>query len=209
MIMNDKNVVKRIFDVCCAIFLLLFFAPVFVSVLVSLLFFNHGEVFFYQERPGYKGEIFKIIKFKTMNGDRDHHGKLLPDAERITKMGKWIRNRSLDELPQLINVLKGEMSMVGPRPLLIEYLNRYDDFQQRRHYVRPGITGLAQVNGRNGISWEEKFKWDIWYVDHHSFLLDIQILNKTVIPVLQGKGVRQEGYVSMAPFKGIHREVEI
>lgn len=202
--MQSGPVIKRLLDICCAVILLLIFAPVFLLVVISLWFFNHGEVFFYQERPGFHGEIFRIIKFKTMNGESDTQGRLLPDKERITKLGEWIRSRSLDELPQLINVLKGEMSMVGPRPLLVEYLELYNETQQRRHEVLPGITGWAQINGRNGISWEEKFELDVWYVEHWSFLLDVKILIKTISSVLQRTGVNQEGYVSMERFKGVN-----
>lgn len=199
--MGKKRFIKRLLDILCASFLLVFFAPVFLLLMISLFLFNKGGVFFYQERPGLKGKLFKIIKFKTMSDERGPDGVLLSDVHRLTKIGGWIRNRSLDEIPQLINVLRGDMSMVGPRPLLVEYLDRYNEYQLRRHEVLPGVSGWAQINGRNGISWEEKFKLDIWYVEHHSVLLDAKILLHTILRVYQGKGVSQEGQVSMVPFK--------
>lgn len=175
---------KRFFDLVVALagFLVLF--PIFLFVWVALVFANRGKPFFVQPRPGKNAVIFKIVKFKTMNDRRDAHGKLLPDAERLTKIGSFVRKTSLDEIPQLINVLKGDMSLIGPRPLLVEYLPLYDDFERRRHEVRPGITGLAQVNGRNAIDWTTKFKYDVQYVDNLSLSLDLQILFKTIKKVL-------------------------
>ena len=163
---------------------------------------NNGKPFFFQRRPGETGKIFKIIKFKTMNGSTDALGNLLPDSQRLTKVGSLVRKSSLDEIPQLLNVLKGDMSLVGPRPLLIEYLPLYNDNQKRRHEVKPGITGWAQVNGRNAISWEEKFKLDVWYVDNQSFWLDMKILWLTIRKVLVREGINQDGQATMEPFKG-------
>lgn len=163
---------------------------------------NGGQAFFYQLRPGKNGRLFHIIKFKTMNDKRDENGGLLPDAQRLTSIGSIIRKTSLDEIPQLINVIKGEMSLVGPRPLLPEYLTLYSLEQARRHDVRPGITGWAQVNGRNDISWEQKFEFDIWYVDHQSFGLDLRILFLTVLKVFRREGINQKGKATMEAFKG-------
>lgn len=193
---------KRTFDTFVALSLLLLLSPLILVLIFVLFFLNTRQVFFVQERPGRNGKIFKIIKFKTMADTRDGHGNLLPDGQRITKIGKWMRRRSLDEIPQLFNVLWGDMSLVGPRPLLPEYLEKYDGHQQRRHEVLPGITGWAQVNGRNGICWEEKFRLDVWYVDNQSAFLDGRILLKTIGSVFRGKGVNQEGQASMLPFKG-------
>lgn len=161
-----------------------------------------GNPFFLQERPGKHGRIFRIIKFKTMADLFDSNGNALSDAERLTQFGKMIRKTSFDELPQLLNVIKGDMSLVGPRPLLVEYLELYDSVQSRRHLVRPGVTGWAQINGRNAISWQEKFKLDVWYVDHLSFLLDLKILFVTLFNVLMGKGVSQQGHATVGKFKG-------
>lgn len=193
---------KRMMDVAVAAVLLLFFSPVILSVSALLFCTNNRQVFFLQERPGHHQKTFKIIKFKTMSDKRDGQGNPLPDRERLTWWGIWIRSYSLDELPQLINVLYGHMSLVGPRPLLKEYLPYYNAKQQRRHEVKPGITGWAQVNGRNGISWEEKFDLDIWYVDYQSLALDIKILVLTLYKVLRRSGVAQKNHVSMEPFRG-------
>lgn len=193
---------KRVMDIAAATILLLFFTPVFFFLGLLLYCFNDRQIFFFQERPGQHHKIFKIIKFKTMSDKRDAQGKLLPDRERITWWGTWMRSCSLDELPQLFNVLRGDMSLVGPRPLLTEYLSRYNAVQLRRHDVKPGITGWAQVNGRNGISWEEKFDLDVWYVDHCSLTLDLRILWLTVQKVLRRTDVAQKDHVSMEPFKG-------
>jgi lipopolysaccharide/colanic/teichoic acid biosynthesis glycosyltransferase len=171
-----------------------------------LLWASHYSVFFIQARPGKNSKIFYLIKFKTMTDKRDAAGKLLPDKARITPIGKFIRSTSLDELPQLINVIKGDMSLIGPRPLLIKYLPLYTPEQARRHEVRPGITGWTQVNGRNSLSWEEKFKFDVWYVDNMSFALDMRILWRTLIKVLNREGINQQGQATMEAFKGSSRE---
>lgn len=163
---------------------------------------NKGKLFFFQKRPGLHGRIFLIIKFKTMNDRKDLSGNLLSDAKRITMIGRLIRKTSLDELPQLINVIKGDMSLVGPRPLLVQYLPLYSKEQARRHEVRPGITGWAQVNGRNAISWQQKFEYDVWYVDHVSFFLDIKILWLTFVKAIKREGINPAGQATMEPFKG-------
>lgn len=182
--------------------MLLVLSPVFILLWVILKFHHGGTAFFAQARPGMNGKVFYILKFKTMSDAVDDHGNLLPDEHRITWIGKIIRNTSLDEIPQLINVIKGDMSMVGPRPLLREYLVLYSKEQSRRHDVRPGVTGWAQINGRNAISWEKKFKYDLWYVDHYNFLLDWKILFITLFNVLLGKGITQQGHVSSGKFQG-------
>ena len=161
-----------------------------------------GGAFFLQERPGRYGRIFRIVKFKTMTDERDADGCLLPDEQRLTRIGKWVRSLSIDELPQLVNVVKGDMSLIGPRPLLVDYLPLYSERQARRHEVRPGITGWAQVNGRNTVNWPEKFEMDVWYVDHLSFKLDMQILRQTVYKVVKRDGIASEGSVTMTPFRG-------
>ena len=193
---------KRIFDFTVALIGLLFLSPIFLIVTVGLYFANQGKPFFFQKRPGINGEIFSIIKFKTMNDKRNPQGNLLPDAERLTPIGAFVRKTSLDEIPQLLNVLKGEMSLIGPRPLLPEYLKLYNDFQKRRNDVKPGITGWAQVNGRNAISWEKKFELDVWYVDHISFLLDMKIFFLTIKKVVVKEGISQEGEATREMFKG-------
>lgn len=178
-------------------------APILVVVSIWLHFANKGAgAFFFQSRPGKNGKIFKVIKFKTMSDERDAAGKLLPDAQRLTKVGKFVRSTSIDELPQLINVLKGDMSLIGPRPLLVQYLPLYNKEQARRHEVRPGITGWAQVNGRNTLSWAEKFKYDVWYVDNYSFLLDLKIIFLTIKKVVVREGISQEGNATMEFFTG-------
>jgi undecaprenyl phosphate N,N'-diacetylbacillosamine 1-phosphate transferase len=194
---------KRLFDFLFSITGFLLLLPLFAAVTLLLLVANSGKAFFLQKRPGKGGRIFKVIKFKTMNDRKDAAGNLLPDAERLTAIGKFVRKTSLDEIPQLLNVIKGDMSLVGPRPLLVEYLPLYDKTQQRRHEVRPGITGWAQVNGRNAISWEKKFEYDVWYVDHVSFLLDIKILLKTLQKVFIREGISAEGQATMTKFKGM------
>lgn len=178
------------------------FLPVFLLTVFGLLVFNKGSVFFVQNRVGLKGRIFKLYKFKTMTDAKDHQNQLLPDEERLTWIGKMIRNLSLDELPQLFNVLTGNMSIVGPRPLLVEYLPLYNVRQQRRHDVKPGITGWAQVNGRNSIAWTHKFELDVWYVDNVSFWLDIRILFLTVKKVLKSEGISSETSATMEKFRG-------
>jgi len=201
-----KNFFKRLIDFLAALFGLLLLSPVFIIVLIALTFANNGKPFFLQARPGKNEKIFKIIKFKSMNDKKDLEGKLLPDAQRLTSIGSFVRKTSLDEIPQLINVLKGDMSLIGPRPLLIQYLPLYNDFQKRRHEVRPGITGLAQVNGRNAISWQQKFEYDIQYIDNLSFMLDMKILFLTVKKVFVREGISQEGQATTLYFEGNERE---
>lgn len=169
---------------------------------IGLFFANNGKPFFFQTRPGKDEQLFKIIKFKTMNDKKDADGNLLSDAERLTPIGSFVRKTSLDEIPQLLNVLKGDMSLIGPRPLLIQYLPLYNSIQKKRHDIRPGITGWAQVNGRNAISWEQKFAYDVWYVENCTFALDVKILFLTVKKVFKSEGISQEGEVTMEVFKG-------
>src|SRR5690606_18497600 len=197
-----KNFFKRVIDFIVALLGFVILSPVFLIVTIGLFFANGGKPFFFQSRPGKGGKIFKIIKFKTMNDKRDAEGKLLPDAERLTKIGSFVRKTSLDEIPQLINVLKGDMSLVGPRPLLVQYLPLYNEEQKRRHDVRPGITGWAQVNGRNAISWKQKFEYDVYYVNHLSLKLDLKILLMTVEKVIKTEGINQQGQVTMENFNG-------
>lgn len=184
-----KNFIKRLLDLVAATFGFLLASPIFIVVWIVLLIKNNGSAFFFQERPGKNERIFKIIKFKTMNDKTDENGQLLPPSERLTKVGIFVRKYSLDEIPQLLNVIKGDMSLIGPRPLLVRYLPRYNDFQKQRHNIRPGITGWAQVNGRNAISWEQKFEYDVWYVKHLSFMLDIKILFLTIYKVFKKDGI--------------------
>lgn len=181
---------------------LLVLSPIFILTTIALAIANDSKPFFFQKRPGRKSRVFSIIKFKTMNDGTDALGNLLPDSQRLTKVGAIVRKTSLDEIPQLLNVLKGDMSLVGPRPLLTQYLPLYNDFQRRRHEVKPGITGWAQVNGRNAISWEEKFKLDVWYVDNQSIWLDLKIIWLTIRKVLVREGINQDGQATMEPFKG-------
>src|SRR5690606_14788569 len=197
-----KNYLKRLFDFLAALIGLLLLSPIFIIVMIGLFFANGGKPFFLQERPGKNQRIFKIIKFKTMNDKKDAQGNLLPDADRLTKIGSFVRKTSLDEIPQLINVLKGDMSLIGPRPLLPQYLPLDNAHQKRRHEVRPGITGWAQVNGRNAISWQQKFEYDVWYVDHVSLMLDIKILFLTLKKVFIREGISQDGQATAEPFKG-------
>lgn len=197
-----KHFFKRLFDFFIALIGLLILSPVFIVVTIGLYFANDGKPFFFQARPGLNERIFKIIKFKTMNDKRDSNGELLCDAERLTSIGSFVRKTSLDEIPQLINVLKGDMAIIGPRPLLIQYLPLYDDKQRRRHEVRPGITGWAQVNGRNAISWAKKFELDVWYVDHVSFLNDLKVFFTTFKKVFKREGISAEGHVTIEPFNG-------
>lgn len=197
-----KNFIKPAIDFVLALVGFLFLSPVFVLVTIGLFFANDGKPFFFQLRPGKNGKIFKIIKFKTMTDKKDENGNLLPDADRLTKIGSFVRKTSLDEIPQLLNVIKGDMSLVGPRPLLPKYLELYNDFQRRRNEVKPGITGWAQVNGRNSISWEKKFEYDVWYVDNVSFLLDIKILIMTVLKVVKSEGINEQGQATSNEFKG-------
>ena len=197
-----KNFIKPVIDFVLALVGFLFLSPIFVLVTIGLFFANDGKPFFFQLRPGKNGKIFKIIKFKTMTDKKDENGNLLPDADRLTKIGSFVRKTSLDEIPQLLNVIKGDMSLVGPRPLLPKYLELYNDFQRRRNEVKPGITGWAQVNGRNSISWEKKFEYDVWYVDNVSFLLDIKILIMTVLNVVKSEGINEQGQATSNEFKG-------
>ena len=194
--------IKRIVDFLCSLLLIVVLSPIFMMMMMIVRINLGSPIFFRQKRPGRYGKPFYIYKFRTMTDDRDEDGDLLPDEVRLTKTGKIIRKLSLDELPQLFNVLKGEMSFVGPRPLLMNYLSLYTEEQARRHEVRPGITGWAQVNGRNAISWEEKFKLDVWYVDNQSFWLDINILFLTVLKVFKSEGINQDGQATMKTFKG-------
>ena len=193
---------KPLLDFILSLLGLIISSPLFLIVFIALLFANKGKVFFLQNRPGKNEEIFKIIKFRTMNDKRDAHGNLLPDVERLTKIGKLVRKTSLDEIPQLINVLLGNMSLIGPRPLLPEYLPLYNDFQKKRHLIKPGITGWAQINGRNAVEWEKKFMFDVWYVENMSFLLDLQIMFLTLKKVLKLEGVNREGEATNIAFKG-------
>lgn len=200
-----KTIVKPFFDFSSAFLGFLILSPVFLVVTLLLFIANNGKPFFFQLRPGKNGVIFKIIKFKTMNDKKDKVGNLLPDAVRLTKVGMFVRKTSLDEIPQLINVLKGDMSLIGPRPLLPNYLHLYSKFQNRRHEVKPGITGWAQVNGRNAISWDEKFKYDVWYVDNISFILDIKIFFKTLKKVIISEGINAANAATIEPFNGSNK----
>ena len=193
---------KPLLDFILSLLGLIISSPLFLIVIIALLFANKGKVFFLQNRPGKNGKIFKIIKFRTMNNKRDAHGNLLPDVERLTKIGKLVRKTSLDEIPQLINELLENMSLIGPRPLLPEYLPLYNDFQKKRHLIKPGITGWAQINGRNAVEWEKKFMFDVWYVENMSFLLDLQIMFLTLKKVLKLEGVNREGEATNIAFKG-------
>jgi len=193
---------KRFIDFCTALVIILLFSPVICLTVLFLYVVNKGKVFFTQQRPGQGARLFKVIKFKTMDDRVDGNGKLLPDKERLTPVGKFIRTTSLDELPQLFNVLKGDMSLIGPRPLLPKYLPLYNQQQRRRHFVRPGITGWAQVNGRNTISWARKFEYDVWYVDNLSFLLDLKIIWLTLFRVFKREGINAAGSATIAPFNG-------
>ncbi len=197
-----KSFFKRILDFTAALIGFMLLSPVFVVVMIGLFFANQGKPFFFQTRPGKNERLFKIIKFKTMNDKKDSNGELLSDSERLTKIGSFARKTSLDEIPQLLNVIKGDMSLIGPRPLLVQYLPLYNDFQKQRHRIRPGITGWAQINGRNAISWTQKFEYDVWYVEHCSFLLDLKILFLTVKKVFVREGISQEGEATMEVFKG-------
>ena len=197
-----RNFFKPFLDFIISITAFLILSPVFLIIAFILSISNQGKAFFFQLRPGKNGKIFKVIKFKTMNDKMDNEGNLLPDAKRLTAVGKFIRKTSLDEIPQLLNVIKGNMSLIGPRPLLVEYLPLYNDCQKRRHEVKPGITGWAQVNGRNAISWEKKFEYDVWYVDHLSFLLDVKIFFLTIKKVFKSEGISSDTAVTMEKFTG-------
>ncbi|WP_373749030.1 sugar transferase [Bacteroides heparinolyticus] len=188
-----KNCIKRLLDFVISLVVVILISPILLIVSIALHFANKGAgAFFFQERPGYRCRIFKVIKFKTMTDERDEDGHLLPDGKRLTKIGRFIRSTSIDELPQLINVLKGDMSLIGPRPLLVKYLPLYNIEQIRRHDVRPGISGWAQCHGRNALSWSEKFKLDVWYVDHVSFITDMKVILITIKNVLMRKDIDNE-----------------
>ena len=193
---------KRFFDLILASIGFIILLPLFLIVWCVLLIKNNGKAFFYQERPGKNERVFRIIKFKTMNDKTDEHGELLPPSDRLTRTGSFVRKYSLDEIPQLLNVIKGDMSLIGPRPLLIRYLPRYNDFQKQRHDIRPGITGWAQVNGRNAISWEQKFEFDVWYVKNMSLLLDVKIIFLTIHTVFKKVGINNANNEIASDFMG-------
>ena len=198
-----KHFFKRFFDFCIALVALLLIGWLLIIIAIWLHFANKGAgAFFFQERPGKDAKIFKVIKFKTMTDERDDEGKLLPDAQRLTKVGKFVRSTSIDELPQLINVFKGDMSLIGPRPLLVQYLPLYSEEQKRRHEVRPGISGWAQCHGRNAISWTEKFKLDVWYVDHYTLWTDLRVIIITIKNVLMRKDINSATAATMEAFDG-------
>lgn len=197
-----KNGLKTIADFGVAFIGFLLLSPIFVAVCIALYFANNGKPFFFQTRPGKNERLFRIIKFKTMNDKKDRDGKLLPDEQRMTRIGSFVRKTSLDEIPQLLNVIKGDMSLVGPRPLLPQYLPLYNETQKKRHLVKPGITGWAQVNGRNAISWQQKFEYDVWYTEHISLALDLRILFLTVKKVFIREGIAAEGMATTEAFKG-------
>lgn len=198
-----KNFFKRLFDFIISLIVLICISPILLVVTIWLHFANKGAgAFFFQERPGKDAKIFKVIKFKTMTDERDAEGNLLPDAQRLTKVGRFVRSTSIDELPQLINVLKGDMALIGPRPLLVKYLPLYSPEQARRHEVRPGISGWAQCHGRNAISWTEKFKLDVWYVDHCTLWTDIKVIWITIMKVLKRADISNDAAATMPPFDG-------
>ena len=198
-----KHFFKRFFDFWISLIALIIISPILLVVTIWLHFANKGAgAFFFQERPGKDAKTFKVIKFKTMTDERDAEGNLLPDAERLTKVGRFVRSTSIDELPQLINVFKGDMALIGPRPLLVKYLPLYSAEQMRRHEVRPGISGWAQCHGRNAISWTEKFKLDVWYVDHCTLWTDLQVIWITIMKVLKRADISEEGQATMEPFTG-------
>jgi sugar transferase EpsL len=201
-LMEGMAIRKRCFDFILVILSLLMISPVMVVMTIVIWLSVGRPIFFRQMRPGYMGRPFKLYKFRTMTNESNANGDLLPDEKRITRLGNFLRCFSLDELPELLNVLKGDMSLVGPRPLLVQYVDRYTPEQIRRHEVKPGLTGWAQVNGRNSINWEEKFKLDIWYVDHQSILLDLRIIWMTVLKVLKREGIIHKGQATMQEFKG-------
>lgn len=202
-----KFIFKRVIDLLISGLALIVLSPIFITLFILLTIANQGAgVFFLQERPGIRGRIFRVIKFKTMSDKRDARGTLLPDNERITRIGKLVRASSLDELPQLINVIKGDMALIGPRPLLVKYLPLYNSFQNRRHEVKPGITGWAQVNGRNAISWDDKFALDIYYVDNVNFWLDVKIIFLTIRKVFTGSDINSSTDAPMETFRGNERD---
>ena len=197
-----RHFLKRVIDLLVSTVAFLVLLPVFIMLTILLFFANQGKPFFFQLRPGKNERIFRVIKFKTMNDRRDKQGNLLPDEKRLTGLGKFVRKTSLDELPQLLNVIKGDMSLIGPRPLLVDYLPLYNARQKKRHLVRPGITGWAQVNGRNAISWNQKFEYDVWYVDNVSFKLDLQIILKTLVKIIKSEGISSATSATMERFAG-------
>ncbi|WP_295676745.1 sugar transferase [uncultured Mucilaginibacter sp.] len=197
-----KTFFKRLIDFWVSIFAVMILLPLILMLTILLYVSNAGFPFFFQVRPGKTGKPFKMIKFKTMNDNRDEEGNLLPDADRLTHFGRFVRKTSLDEIPQLLNVIKGEMSLVGPRPLLTEYMPLYNENQKKRHDVRPGITGWAQVNGRNLINWGQKFEYDVWYAGHLNFWLDLKIIGMTFAKVLKHEGISHKGHVTMQKFNG-------
>lgn len=198
-----KHFFKRFLDFWISLIALIIISPILLVITIWLHFANKGAgAFFFQERPGKDGKIFKVIKYKTMTDERDTNGNLLPDAERLTKVGKLVRSLSIDELPQLINVLKGDMALIGPRPLLPKYLPLYSPEQARRHEVRPGISGWAQCHGRNAISWTEKFKLDVWYVDHLSLMTDLKVIWITILKVIKRADINEAGQATMEAFNG-------
>lgn len=198
--------IKRILDFILSALAIIILSPVLIVLIIFGAIKMKGNPFFTQERPGYHEKIFKLVKFRTMTNERDKNGELLPDEERLNRYGKILRSTSLDELPELINIVKGDMSIVGPRPLLVRYLTRYNEEQRRRHDARPGLTGYAQINGRNSISWEEKFRDDVWYVDHISFELDLKIVFRTIAVVFGHKGISSDSSATMEEFMGNENE---
>lgn len=194
--------IKPLLDCVCALLAVIIASPIFMVIGILLAIFQQGKVFFTQKRPGRHEHIFLLLKFKTMRDDTDINGNLLPDDERLTAIGKFVRKTSLDELPQLINIVKGDMSFIGPRPLLIEYLPLYNEYQKKRHIVTPGISGWAQVNGRNAIGWTQKFDYDVWYVKNQSFLLDLKIIFLTIIKVFKSDGISAAGSATIEKFRG-------
>ncbi len=197
-----RKLIKPFFDRLTALIALIIASPIFLIVSLLLAIFQNGKVFFTQKRPGLNERIFLLIKFKTMRDDKDNNGELLPDELRLTWIGKIVRKTSMDEIPQLLNIIKGDMSFIGPRPLLVEYLPLYSEEQSKRHLVIPGITGWAQINGRNTISWQKKFEYDVWYVHNQSFLLDMKIIFMTIFKVFKAEGISGEGMATMEKFTG-------
>jgi lipopolysaccharide/colanic/teichoic acid biosynthesis glycosyltransferase len=198
--------IKPFFDKLIALILIVILLPFWFTVLVLLTIGNRGKPFFYQVRPGKNERLFRLVKFRTMNNLKDRNGDLLPDEKRLTKVGRWVRKLSLDEIPQLLNVINGDMSLIGPRPLLVDYLPLYNEFQKRRHEVTPGISGWAQVNGRNNLPWNKRFEYDIWYVDHQSFALDLKIICMTIWRIIERKDINQDGEATVVYFKGNQNE---
>lgn len=197
-----RKLIKPFFDKLTALIALIIASPIFLIVSILLAIFQNGKVFFTQQRPGLNEKIFLLVKFKTMRDDKDANGELLADQERLTWIGKIVRKTSMDEIPQLLNILKGDMSFIGPRPLLVEYLPLYSNAQSKRHLVTPGITGWAQINGRNTISWQKKFEYDVWYVQNQSILLDMKIIFMTIFKVFKAEGISAEGMATIEKFKG-------